>query len=96
MQVLEHLGAGDEIVLLVERRRVRGVNRIVDAHRVAAFLQHARQGRARAAAEIQAPVAGAQSLAKRRPQLIQETPVPGVVRFIAVQVVLGFFVGAVR
>ena len=95
VQVLEYLGAGDEVVLLIEHRRVRGVNRIVDPHRVAAFLQHAGQGRARAAAEIQPPVAGAQALAQRRPQLIQETPVAGVVRFIAVQVVLGFFVGAV-
>lgn len=91
VEVLGHLGAGDEVVAGGQYRRIRLKERVVQRHGVAGLAQHGSQHRAGAATIVQPVLPGWQALQQRLGHLLQKAPVAGLCGVVVVQAVLGLF-----
>ena len=89
VEVLDHLGAGDEVVAARERIGVGGEEGIPHPHRVAGLAQHRGQRRPRAAAVVQPLHRGREAGTQRVGQAHEEAAVAGVSGVVAVQAVFG-------
>lgn len=89
VEVLDHLGAGDEVVAARERIGVGGEEGIPHPHRVAGLAQHRGQRRSRAATVVQPLRRGREAGAQRIDQAREEAAVAGVAGVVAVEAVLG-------
>ena len=90
-EMLQHLGADNEIVPTLESARVGKVKRIVIVHGVAPTLQQLAQGRARPAAEIEPRRRRFQALRQRNGKAAEESHIARVLGIVLMQIITGLF-----
>ena len=89
VEVLDHLGTGDELVATPQHGRVVEIHRVIDGDLMTRLAQHRSQQRRGAAAEVEATARGRQQRQQGFRGLLQEGTIARVPRLVAVQVVGG-------
>ena len=92
VEMLDDLGAGDEIVAARKHRRVGREAGIVDRHPMTGRAQHRRQRRPRTAAVVESLGTRRQALQQGRGEARQKAQVAGIVGVVVVEQVFGALV----
>lgn len=91
VEVLDDFGAGDEVIVVRKRRRVRKERRVIHLHSVPGLGEHRRECGSRATTVIKTCRCRRKALQQRCGQAVQEGTIACVVRMVAVQSVLYAF-----
>jgi hypothetical protein len=91
--VFHYLSTGYKIITTIPDYGVWGVERVIGVHVVPGFLAHGSQGRARAAAEVQACGRWRNMFLQRLEDPGQKMSISGIIDLVCMFIIAGFFLG---
>ena len=96
VHMFNDLGGTDEIIRVVEHRGLVKIKRVIEIDPMPLLLQQDRQGRPRAAAEVQPLLPGIQPLQQRCAQSRQKSAIARIPRIVLMQIIGRLLIFAVE